>query len=338
MTEINEILPEIGLEQKAFILDHGKTEDGQLKYADDLTSYGWNIKRYNRLKEGAYVLNRRSGKLTKDRKFEIYAGGYVNKISKPDEDGNVTALISNAFIIEPPIRQGDSLIENFQWETKSKKSGTWAYFWNQYGMNEISINEYIRLISPIKCIPENHRAQDSLELRIRDIEKIQQEHFDGFNIELSEGKKAPINKKERSFTARKVDFDKIKKSKDIIGSLGEEIVMDLLISEATASGARLPVHVSNTEGDGLGYDIRAWGEQGQEIHIEVKATTKKYADGFDITPNEIEASKNSNFEYMIYRVFDLNLSLHTSKLKIYYGEVSEETFKLLPTGFKAYTK
>lgn len=54
MTEIDKILPKKLEKQKAFILDHGKIEEGKLKYADDQTSYGWNIKRYNRLKEGAF--------------------------------------------------------------------------------------------------------------------------------------------------------------------------------------------------------------------------------------------------------------------------------------------
>ena len=34
---------------------------------------------------------------------------------------NVVAVISHAFKIEPPIRQGDSFIENYKWKTPSKK-------------------------------------------------------------------------------------------------------------------------------------------------------------------------------------------------------------------------
>lgn len=122
MYTISELLPPAVEGQKAFILDHGKIEDdGQLKYADDATSYGWNIHQYGKLKMGAVVLNRHPGKITKDRKWEIYGGGYVESISEPDEDGNVIAVISHAFKIEPPIRQGDSFIENYEWKTPSKK-------------------------------------------------------------------------------------------------------------------------------------------------------------------------------------------------------------------------
>ena len=87
MADFTSILPAAVSEQEAFILDHGKKVDGVLKYKDDLTSYGWNIRQFNKMHVGAFVLNRRPGKLTKDRKFEIYAGGYVESISEPDAEG-----------------------------------------------------------------------------------------------------------------------------------------------------------------------------------------------------------------------------------------------------------
>ena len=71
MADFTSILPAAVSEQEAFILDHGKKVDGVLKYKDDLTSYGWNIRQFNKMHVGAFVLNRRPGKLTKDRKFEI---------------------------------------------------------------------------------------------------------------------------------------------------------------------------------------------------------------------------------------------------------------------------
>lgn len=98
MVTFKDLLPEPTESQQAFILDHGKTEDdGQLKYADDAKSYGWNMRQYGKLKAGAVVLNRHPGKITKDRKWEIYGGGYVESISEPDEAGNVTAVITHAF-------------------------------------------------------------------------------------------------------------------------------------------------------------------------------------------------------------------------------------------------
>ncbi|MDM5145286.1 hypothetical protein ICE98_02420 [Lactococcus lactis] len=106
MVTYTDLLPKPTENQQAFILDHGKTEDdGQLKYADDAKSYGWNMRQYGKLKAGAVVLNRHPGKITKDRKWEIYGGGYVESVSDEDENGNVTAVITHAFTIEPPIKQ-----------------------------------------------------------------------------------------------------------------------------------------------------------------------------------------------------------------------------------------
>mgnify|MGYP000488188120 CR=1 FL=1 len=90
MVTYTDLLPKPTENQQAFILDHGKTEDdGQLKYADDAKSYGWNMRQYGKLKAGAVVLNRHPGKITKDRKWEIYGGGYVESVSDEDENGNL---------------------------------------------------------------------------------------------------------------------------------------------------------------------------------------------------------------------------------------------------------
>ena len=123
MQDVFKILPEATEDQKVFIFDYGKKENGELKYKDDITSYEWNTKRFNKVEVGAFILSRIPGKNTKDRKFEIYGGGYVEKIETIDDKGNVVATISHAFTINPPIKQGEALIENFVWENKKKKEG-----------------------------------------------------------------------------------------------------------------------------------------------------------------------------------------------------------------------
>ena len=70
--------------------------------------------------------------------------------------------------------------------------------------------------------------------------------------------------------------------------------MDLLSKEANEMGAREPIHVPKEEGDGLGYDIRAWDANGNEVHVEVKSSKGKYVDGFDISAREVEASKEKD--------------------------------------------
>lgn len=340
MTNIDKILPKARVNQQAFILDHGKVEDGQLKYADDLTSYGWNTKRNNKLKVGAFVLNRHSGKLTEDKKFEIYAGGYVQSISEPDNEGNVTALITNAFTITPPIKQGEPFIENFKWTSKNKRPDNWLHFWNQYGMNQISYEEFLRLVKDKNCIPIDSELPTNEYDVIEDkIKQLQDENSNiDFTIILNEdGPSHKQNKGTKKFIARKIDFDHINKAKQQVGALGEEIILKLLTVQAEKENLKTPLHVSKEEGDGVGYDIRSWDKYGKEIHIEVKASTNKFIDGFEMSRNEVKASLTDAI-YKIYHVYAINLETKQCKIKIYDGPFIDEKYEMVPNSFKIYNK
>lgn len=331
--------------QKAFILDHGKVEDnGQLKYADDAKSYGWNIRQYGKLKAGAVTLNRHPGKLTKDRKWEIYGGGYVESVSEPDEDGNVTAVITHAFKIDPPIRQGDSFIENFDWNTpnkkKRKKPNSWGHFWDQYGMNEITYRDFVALIEDqhLVLIDDTQSVPSKLDFTSSELEELEQESSKGFTVLIDEaGPSRPIVTQKRKFNGRHIDWDNVKKSEQKTGALGEEIVLELLVQEAEKSELKLPERVSKKEGDGLGYDIRAWDQLGNEIHIKVKASKMKYSDGFEMSTSEIKASKEYA-QYKIYFVHSIDVKSKECKIKIYDGPMTEESFKLIPNTYKIYQK
>ena len=345
MFTYKELLPEPKEDQQAFILDHGKTEDdGRLKYADDAKSYGWNIRQYGKLKSGAVVLNRHPGKITKDRKWEIYGGGYVESVSEPDEEGNVTAVITHAFKIDPAIRQGDSFIENFDWNTPSKKKrkkpNSWGHFWDQYGMNEITYNDFVSLIEDqhLVSIDDTQSASSEPDLTSAELAELEEESSKGFTVLVDEfGPNRPSGIQKRKFIGRNTDWDRVNKSKQKIGALGEEIVFDLLSQEAKKNGLVQPVHVTKDEGDSLGYDIRAWDQLGDKILIEVKTSKMKYSDGFEMSSNKIEASMGDT-PYKIYFVHDLNVKAKECKIKIYDGPITDETFKLVPTSYKIYQK
>lgn len=339
MAHFSTILPKAVAGQEAFILDHGKRVDGKLKYQDDITSYGWNIRRYNRMHEGAFVLNRHPSKLTGDGKFEIYAGGYVESISKPDSEGNVIAVISHAFIIDPPIKQGDAFLESFTWDSKKKKTGSWEHFWSQYGMNAISYTDFENLLRNAYCSPVNAIISQELDISDEDIENLQKVTTEGFNVSFDED--GPVHqRRERRYSgiAKRLDYDKIQRSRNRTGALGEEIVMDILTREAKAQGLNLPIHASKVEGDGLGYDIRTWDKNGREMHIEVKASTGKFADGFEMSCNEINASHDSEYRYLIYRVYSLDPKSKKCNIKAYEGPVNGSNYNLVGTTFAIYQK
>lgn len=343
MTKNTAILPTPQRDQEAFILDHGKLVDGVLKYQDDITSYGWNVKRFNKMHVGAFVLNRHPGKITKDRKFEIYAGGYVDSISEPDDEGNVVAKITHAFHIVPPIKQGDSFIESFAWNSKKKKPESWEHFWNQYGMNRISFTDFKNLMKGAHCVPlgdvVNADVAQETDLSEREIEELQNEGVLGFNVFFDEGGTVH-KKKEKKYlgVAKKIDYNKIQKSKNKTGALGEEIVMDILTKAAKDAGLKAPVHASKEEGDGLGYDIRYWTETGDEVHVEVKSSRTNYADGFEMSYNEVAASLDKNYKYEIYRIYGLNFKTKECHIKVYEGPVTEDHFNLVSTKIAVYQK
>ena len=341
MATIKGILPDPKEGQMAFILDHGKIENGSLKYQDDVTTYGWNTKQFNKLKPGAFVLNRHPGKITKDRKFEIYAGGYVESIKEIDDQGNVVATITHAFDIVPPIKQGDPFIENFVWDSKKKKPGTWEHFWNQYGMNTISFTDFENLTRDVHCIPVDQVGSivEASEMSEEEIQELQEDPAKGFHVTVDES--GPTHKKkERKYcnVGRKVDWDRVQKSRNKTGILGEEIAMDIISKMAQAQGLREPIHVSKEEGDGLGYDIRYWEANGKEVHVEVKASKDRYADGFEMSAREIEASKDTNCKYLIYRLYDLNVKTRECRLKVYEGPIDTDNFKLVTKSIMVYQK
>lgn len=333
----------INEKQEAFILDHGKLEHGVLKYKDDFTSYSWNTRQNNKLKVGALVLNRRPGRLNKDKKFEIYGGGRIAYITEPDSKGNVVATISGAFKIDPSIRQGDQFIEDFQWTHKRKEPGTWEHFWNQYGINAISVDDFKKIVDYAECRPfDEELIFDDHNISENELQILRTTKEENFEVNVEDGEKTE-NKKKRKIKKHfvkgtKVDYDRIQKQKNMIGALGEEIVFEYLNNIADKYNFKKPIHVSKEKGDGLGYDILFFNENEEEIYIEVKATTKKFIDGFEMTQNEIETSQNKKFQYKIYRIYELDPENRKCKLKIYDGPIDDNNFNLETKSVIVYQK
>ncbi len=67
--------------------------------------------------------------------------------------------------------------------------------------------------------------------------------------------------------------------------------------------ARRVEHVSRTRGDGLGYDILSFGDDGSEKYIEVKTTRHAKETPFFATANEVRASAHFGPQFSVYRLF-----------------------------------
>ena len=63
-------------------------------------------------------------------------------------------------------------------------------------------------------------------------------------------------------------------------------------------------HVAATQGDGLGYDVLSFEEDGRERLIEVKTTAFGQLTPFYVSRNELMRSEADADHYRLYRIFD----------------------------------
>jgi hypothetical protein len=60
--------------------------------------------------------------------------------------------------------------------------------------------------------------------------------------------------------------------------------------------------------------------------VEVRTPTSKYPDGFEMTNNQIRASKDSKSDYQIYRLCALVVKTKEYKIQIYDGTINDAKF------------
>lgn len=93
-----------------------------------------------------------------------------------------------------------------------------------------------------------------------------------------------------------------------LGLAGEFLVMDYEARRLHALGARMLAdrieHVAKDLGDGLGFDILSFEQDGRERHIEVKTTAYIAETPFFISPNEVQFSEDNDASFHLYRIFD----------------------------------
>ncbi len=94
-----------------------------------------------------------------------------------------------------------------------------------------------------------------------------------------------------------------------LGLAGEKVVLSYERSRLRLAGherlANRIEHVSKTRGDGAGFDIMSFEEDGRERFIEVKTTGFGMALPFYISKNELDFSSGQPEQYHLYRVFEM---------------------------------
>lgn len=113
----------------------------------------------------------------------------------------------------------------------------------------------------------------------------------------------------RSFKQTKIDYAQRDSRNRLLGMKGERLVAvyertRLLAAGRTDLAEKVEI-VSETVGDGAGYDIRSFDPMtGAEIHIEVKTTTGPAHTHFFMSSNEHVYGQIAADRYVIYRLYD----------------------------------
>jgi hypothetical protein len=108
-----------------------------------------------------------------------------------------------------------------------------------------------------------------------------------------------------------------------IGDLGELLVLEYEKARLKKAGIhKIPEHKSKSEGDGIGYDILSYDDNGNEMYIEVKTTRQAYSCPFFITRNELERSRKDPEKFVLYRLSEFDDSHNRSKYLIRKGDLS----------------
>ena len=96
-----------------------------------------------------------------------------------------------------------------------------------------------------------------------------------------------------------------------LGRAGEELVLEFEHQRLWRAGHKTLAeridHVS-TKGDGHGFDILSFEEDGRERLVEVKTTRFGALTPFFASKNEVEISDARSAEYHVYRLFDFSKS------------------------------
>lgn len=136
--------------------------------------------------------------------------------------------------------------------------------------------------------------------------------------------------------AVKVDFVRLDAENRERGAAGERLVLEHERSRLRTQGlpdlAERVEHVSQTQGDGLGFDVMSFRADGTERYLEVKTTSRGATWPMLISRNEVAFSSEVGEQFELVRVFDFakqNPGCYSVP-----GDVNESCF-LQPATFEA---
>jgi hypothetical protein len=129
------------------------------------------------------------------------------------------------------------------------------------------------------------------------------------------------------FRPRKVNHTRKAANQVRLGFTGEKLVLEYekrkLIEAGRTEETGEVRHVSYLDGDGAGYDILSFDEEGREKYIEVKTTTMDEQTPFMITDHEVQFSERGSEQYRLYRVYNYDAEHGSGEFYVLRGNMRE---------------
>ena len=123
-----------------------------------------------------------------------------------------------------------------------------------------------------------------------------------------------------------VDYIEEEKKRKEIGDLGEQFIYDQeseKVKQYKLPKSKQVKWVARDIGDGLGFDILSYDENGNEMYIEVKTTLGEEDTSFFVSANELEKSKQCGDNYYLYRVYEFDKKNVIGKYSVRKGTLEE---------------
>jgi hypothetical protein len=135
-----------------------------------------------------------------------------------------------------------------------------------------------------------------------------------------------VQAKKKLRIPRKFDFAQRDDKNRKLGRAGEHWVVRLekrrLLQAGRKDLADQIKWISDSLGDGAGYDISSFEKGGQSRFIEVKTTNSNVKTPFLVSRNEVEFSEESGRRFFLYRVFEFSSN---ARLFVLRGPISKTT-------------
>ena len=88
------------------------------------------------------------------------------------------------------------------------------------------------------------------------------------------------------------------------------------------------IHTSVVQGDGAGYDIKSFNEDGSVRFIEVKTTKGPLNTDFFMSPNELKFAEQNSDNFFLYRVYNMKASVDEPSVYVMSGKISNQLNKI----------